>query len=75
MTPQARESVAKAVVEADNLVRIRLQAAGIFVPHIAMVLVTDGDAIVAGNCGPDLVMAIAKGLRKAAKRYQAPPGK
>lgn len=72
MTPEAREIVSKAVVEADNLLRLRLQAAGIAVPHLSMVLVDGGDAVIAGNCRPDMIMDIAKGLRNAAKRH-APP--
>lgn len=75
MTPESRETVSKAVVEADNLLRIRLQAAGIAVPHLSMVLVGGGDAVIAGNCRPDMIMHIAKALRNAAKRHTPPPQK
>ena len=59
MTPKAREIVTKVILEADNLIRIRLLTAGIAVPHITIALAPGGDTIVAGNCRPDMVMAIA----------------
>lgn len=71
MKPEAREIVAGALMEADNIIRSRLEAAGIAVPHIVMALVGLGDAVVVGNCRPDMIMDISKGLRKAAKQHGA----
>ena len=55
-----------AVAEADALLRERLAAAGIKVPHAIVAVTPAGAGIVRANCGPEMLRDIASGLRRVA---------
>jgi hypothetical protein len=59
--------------EADELIRRRLQARKLEVPHLVVAVTPDGEVVLRSNVSPDVLRSFGKDLQDVADELEAPP--
>jgi hypothetical protein len=63
----------KVLAEADVLVRLRLNEAGLEVPHLVVAVTPDGEVVLRSNVSPDALRSFGEDLKDIADELEAAP--
>ena len=67
MSSTQSDRIRKILDEVDDLLRRRLEEAGITVAHLALAVDDDGVGVIRSNCGPDQLQVMALVIDDVAK--------
>jgi hypothetical protein len=63
----------KVLAEADALVRTRLKAIGLEVPHLVIAVTPEGEVVLRSNVSPDVLRSFGEDLKTIADELEASP--
>jgi hypothetical protein len=66
-------AVQKILGEADALIRSRLEAQQLHIPHLVIAVTADGQVVLRSNISPDVLRSFGKDLINVADELEAPP--